>query len=206
MKPLNAAIPSSSSFLTSRRYRAEGGTKRTLLRVDVAAEVHERLNRFGHERRGLACIRERVRPRPDRGFRAGLKDLRLADARVAVVDRPQDGDRAAVLACVADVELAAAAQPVQFCGRLAHDGVPTKPRATFAAAWATESWSAKPTSFWTSLPGRAKKRTDGSWSTPNCFVNGAAARWSRTFTRMKPAFAARAPSWASETEYSSTFD
>ena len=84
--------------------------------LNVAAEVHQGLDRFGHESRGLAAVGEGVRPGPERlGARhACREDLGLDDAGVAVVDCAHDRDRAPVLAGVPDEELAPAA-------RSAHD-------------------------------------------------------------------------------------
>jgi len=66
-----------------------------LIRLDVAAEVHQRFDRFGYERGCLLRVGE--------GVGAGLRRFRvpgadrehfsLDDARVAVVDGSQDRDR-----------------------------------------------------------------------------------------------------------------
>src|SRR2546430_8243125 len=85
-----------------------GATSRGLLGLDVAAEVHQRLDGFGDERGRLARVGERVRTGADRrrARRSVREDLRLDDARLAVVDRTHDRDRAALLACVPDEQLA----------------------------------------------------------------------------------------------------
>src|SRR6266511_186092 len=99
---------------------------------DVAPEVDERVGRVGDERRGLTHIGERVRA-GSRREAAGLReDLRLHDARLAVVDRAENRDGAAVLPDVADAHLASG-------GGVAHDCVATRPCAALNAAWATVS-------------------------------------------------------------------
>src|ERR671932_2255738 len=118
---------------------AEGATS---FGADVAAEVHERGDRLGDERRRVLRVGEGVRPRAcgSRRGHAGRVHLGLDDAGVAVVDGPHDGDRAAVLARVTQEELA----------RLAH-GIAA---AAFTTAWATVSRSAKPSKRATRSPGR----------------------------------------------------
>jgi hypothetical protein len=66
----------------------------TLLGVYVAAEDHQGLDRFGHERRGLVHVGEGVRPGTRRLGIAGSSgiDLGLDHAGVAVVDRSQNRD------------------------------------------------------------------------------------------------------------------
>ena len=78
---------------------------RRLLREHVAAEVHQRLDRLGDERRRLVRVRERVRARADGLECARREGLGLDDARVAVVHGPEDGDRAAVALRVPDEQL-----------------------------------------------------------------------------------------------------
>ena len=112
----------------------------TLLRVYVAAEDHERLDRFGDERRCLLRVREGVRPRSGGGCipRAGRIHLRLDDARIAVVNGSQHGHGATVLPRVADEELA-------LLSRCAHPLVTeVSPTAALCAACATVSLSTKP--------------------------------------------------------------
>ena len=75
---------------------------RELLIRGVAAEVHQRLDGVGDEGAGLALVGERVRAGPLGEAARRREDLRLDDARAAVVDGAEDGDRAAVLADVAD--------------------------------------------------------------------------------------------------------
>ena len=59
---------------------------RALLGVDVAAEIHQRLDRFGDEGRRLRGVGEGVRAGADRFVRAGGEDLRFHRARRAVVE------------------------------------------------------------------------------------------------------------------------
>src|SRR5881409_1107227 len=96
------AVPTARSRAPKARLRA------ALLGLDVAAEVHQRLDGFGDERGRLARVGERVRTGADRrrARRSVREDLRLDDARLAVVDRTHDRDRAALLACVPDEQLA----------------------------------------------------------------------------------------------------
>ena len=80
----------------------------TLLRVDVAAEDHQGLDGFGHERGGLVGVGEGIRTGP-RGLgaaAAGGIDLGLDDAGVAVVDGAQNRDGAPIPSGVANKELA----------------------------------------------------------------------------------------------------
>src|SRR5436190_22823678 len=156
---LAAAQSASAASATTTRRRASvtfemssatraGGIARTseaLLGAHVAAEHHQRLDRFGHERRRLVRVREGVRAGPRRlgAAAAGGVDLSFDDARVAVVDGAENRDRAAVAARVADEELSSRA------GGLAHDGA-----AALRAAWATVSLSANPVSFAASAAGR----------------------------------------------------
>src|SRR6185312_3884370 len=116
-----------------------------LLRVHVAAEHHQRLDRLGHERCGLVYVRERVWPRPAGlgAASAGRIHLGLDDARVAVVDGAENRDGAAVATRVPDEELA--------CGRRRVAHVPC---AALWAACATVSLSAKPAILAARVPGR----------------------------------------------------
>src|SRR5204862_2242941 len=68
---------------------------------------HQRLARFGDEGSRRAGIRERVGPRPCRfGARhADGIDLRLDDARIAVLDRPHHRDGPSVPASMANEKL-----------------------------------------------------------------------------------------------------
>jgi len=120
----------------------------TLLRVDVAAEDHEGLDGFGHECRRLVDVGERVGPGPGGlgATAAGRIDLRLDDAGVAVVHGTEDRYGASVAAGVPDEEFTRAGS---LRGRVRH-----VPRATFWAACATVSLSAKPLILATSVPGR----------------------------------------------------
>src|SRR5438270_4073082 len=94
--------------MSSRPTRARIARSSVLLRVNVAAEHHQRLDGLGHEGRRLVHIGNRVRPRPRWlcAAAAGGIDLRLDHARVAVVDGAEHGDRASVPARVAHEELA----------------------------------------------------------------------------------------------------
>src|SRR3954452_5306974 len=77
-----------------------------LLGLDVAAEVHERLDRFDGERRRLPRVRELERAGLLRGrIAVAVVDVALDGDADAVVDRAQDRDRASVLARVTDEEL-----------------------------------------------------------------------------------------------------
>ena len=120
----------------------------TLLGVDIAAEDHQSLNRFGHERRRLVDVGKGVRPRSRRlgATAAGRIDLGLDHAGVAVVDGAEDRYRASVASGVPDEKLAC---PSTLGGRARH-----VPRAAFWAACATVSLSAKPLILATSVPGR----------------------------------------------------
>ncbi|MDX6407660.1 MAG: hypothetical protein QOE13_731 [Gaiellaceae bacterium] len=120
----------------------------TLLRVDVAAEDHQSLDRFGHECRRLVDVGEGVRAWP-RGFgavAAGWIDLCLDHTRVAVVDGAKDGYGSPVAPGMADEELPSSGA---FDGGFGH-----VPRAALWAACATVSLSAKPLILPTSVPGR----------------------------------------------------
>src|SRR5689334_19902932 len=125
--------------------------RRTSRRMNVAAEDHQGLDRFGHECRRLVGVGEGVRAWACGGCIAdsGGKDLGLDDARVAVVDGAEHGDRAAVLPRVAHEQLT---RSVRDSGRhlawgaeaadrreLAHP-----PTAALCAACATVSLSANP--------------------------------------------------------------
>jgi hypothetical protein len=120
----------------------------TLLRVNVTAEDHQGLDRFGHECRRLVDVGERVGPGPRRlgATAAGRIDLGLDHTGVSVVDSTEDRYGAAVAAGVPDEELAC---PIALGGRVRH-----VPRAAFWAACATVSLSAKPLILATSVPGR----------------------------------------------------
>ena len=101
-----------------------------LLRVNVTAEDHEGLDRFGHERRGLVDVREGVRAR-SRGLGVAGScgvHLGLHDAGVAVVDGAEDRDGAAVPSCVPNEQLARPGRG-SLIGRVGH--VPV-----LAAFWA----------------------------------------------------------------------
>src|SRR3954447_27020104 len=133
-----------------------------LRRVNVAAEHHQGLDRFGDEGGRLVGVGERVRAGPARAcaLRAGGKDLGLHDARVAVVDRAEHGHRAAVLARVTHEQLTrrvsdarrhrlARASEAADRSQLAHP-----PTVALCAAWATVSLSTKPSMRTTSVAGR----------------------------------------------------
>src|SRR4051794_29434706 len=85
-----------------------GVAGRISLRMYVAAEDHEGLDRFGHECRRLVDVGEGVGTGPRRlgAVAAGRVDLGLDHAGVAVVDGAQDRDGAPVSAGVPDEELA----------------------------------------------------------------------------------------------------
>src|SRR2546423_5597506 len=103
----------SVTFEMSSATRAGGiaRTREALLGVHVAAEHHQRLDRFGHERRRLVRVREGVRAGPRRlgAATTGGGDLSFDDARVAVVGGAKNRDRAAVPAGVAGEELSSRA-------------------------------------------------------------------------------------------------
>src|SRR5437764_4359246 len=101
------ATPSSRRAAASTSPSEIGDTEGRLLRLDVAAEVHQRLDRLRHERRRLVGVSERVRPGPERSRRRRSQrvDLGLDDARVTVVEGAHDRDRPAVLARMAHEEL-----------------------------------------------------------------------------------------------------
>src|SRR6266540_3176354 len=130
-----------------------GAAGRISLRMYVAAEDHQGLDRFSHECRRLVDVGEGIRPGPG-GLGVpgpGRIDLGFDHARVAVVDGPEHGDGAAVAAGVADEQLprsglAGCRSPL---GRVAH-----VPWAAFWAACATVSLSAKPLILAASLAGR----------------------------------------------------
>jgi len=122
----------------------------TLLRVDVAAQDHEGLDCFRHERRRLVRVGEGVGAGP-RGLgatTAGRIDLGLDDAGVAVVDRPQNCDRASVPTCVTHEQLPWGCRSLAGC--VAHG----RAAATLWAACATVSLSVKPLSLAASVDGR----------------------------------------------------
>ena len=154
--------------LVLQEHKAFGASRRVeaLLGLDVAAEDHQGLDGFGDELRRLGGVREGVRAGADRlgavGGADGI-DLGLDDAGVAVVDRAEHGDRAAVLARVADEELAFGGA----CG-----GVLTSE--ALAAAWATVSRSTKPASSRATSPERFSTSTLGS-STASSFASSARA-------------------------------
>src|SRR5262249_16958072 len=83
--------------------------------VDVAADVHERLDRLADGCRRLAGVGEGVRAGLHDVLGACREDLGLDDARAAIVDRAEDGDGAPVLLRVADEQLSASR-----LGRVAH--------------------------------------------------------------------------------------
>src|SRR5262249_9554701 len=147
-------------------------------------------------------VRERVRPGADRLRASGVEDLRLDDARVAVVDGAHHRDRAAVLARVAHEELPLA------LGLGAHRASV----AAFSAACATVSRSAKPLKRTNKLPGRSKISTAGPSSTRSAGVGAAVSselRGETTFSsatlkETKPAFASEAPWCASAVAIVST--
>src|SRR5437764_2563893 len=169
--------------------------RKGLLRLDVAAQVHQGLDGFGHEGGRLARVREGVRPRAHGcGARGALGiDLRLDDARVAVVDRTHHGHGPAVLARVAQEELARSSN----AGCLAHG-------LAFTAACATVARSAKPFMRKTRSPGRRKTSSAGSGRTPSFFASGWACASVRTLSGTKPAFASFAPASASPSDAEST--
>src|SRR4051794_24443266 len=74
--------------------------------LDVAAEVHQRLDGFRDERGCLPRVRKGVRPRAQRGGGARWIHLGLDHALDAVVDGAHQCDRAPVLACHAREEFA----------------------------------------------------------------------------------------------------
>ena len=120
----------------------------TLLRMYVTAEDHERLDRFGHECRRLVDVGKGVGAGPGglSAVAAGRIDLRLDDARVAVVDRTEDRYGTSVPAGVPDEELT---RSDTLGSRVGH-----VPRAAFWASCATVSLSAKPLMRAMSVPGR----------------------------------------------------
>ena len=123
----------------------------TLLGMYVAAEHHQCLDCLGHERGRLMDIGERVWTGSG-GLGvpgSGGIDLRFDHAGVAVIDRAENGDGAAVPTRMPDEELARTGRP-SFGGRVGH--VPV--RAAFWAACATVSLSAKPLIRTTSVAGR----------------------------------------------------
>src|SRR6266550_512055 len=125
-----------------------GEAGRISLRMYVAAEHHEGLDRFSHECRRLVDVGECVGPGP-RGLgatAAGRIDLGLDDTRVAVVDGAEDRHRASVAAGVPDEELTRSGTLGARVGHVA--------RAAFWASCATVSLSAKPLIRATSVPGR----------------------------------------------------
>src|SRR5581483_355796 len=136
--------------LPARQGRRPGLSVGGLLGQDVAAEVHERLDRFCYERRGVVRVGERVRAGGDRAAVARI-DLRLDHAGASVVDRAQARDRAAVALRVAREEL-----PGLQLGLGAHEPVRDSAGAVSeeAAIWATTSRSANPLISWTSVSGR----------------------------------------------------
>src|SRR5688572_14170485 len=162
---------------------------------DVAAEVHQRLDRFRDERGCLRGVRERVRARLQRA-RAGARgiDLGLDDDGVAVVDRAEDGDRAAVALRMTHEELLSGGG----LGR-AH------PRSASSAACPTVSRSRKPSSVLTSLPPLVKSSTVGARSTtPSLRVSASATRpCSSTLSGTNPAPTAEAPAAASSRDIAS---
>ena len=87
----------------------EPGLPRRLGGLDVAAEVHQGLDCFGHEGGRLRASAKVYGPAVEGSASPGGVDLRLDDAGVAVVDGAEDGDRAAVATCVPDEQLAAGA-------------------------------------------------------------------------------------------------
>src|SRR3954454_5314610 len=87
--------------------RLFGTSARALLRLDVAAQVHQRRHRFGDEGARGVGVREAVRAGARQLARAVGVDLRFDAARGAVVEAPEGGDQAAVLPGVADEDLAA---------------------------------------------------------------------------------------------------
>ena len=120
----------------------------TLLRMYVAAEDHQSLDRLGHECRRLVDVGEGVGPGAGGlgAAAAGRIDLGLDDARVAVVHRPQNCYGASVAAGVPNEKLTRSAA--------LRDRVRHVPWAAFWAACATVSLSAKPLILATSVPGR----------------------------------------------------
>lgn len=96
-----------------------GEAGRISLRVYVATEDHEGLNRFGHEGRRLVDVGKGVGPRSGRFGTTppGRIYLGLDHAGVAVVDGAEDRYRASVAASVPDEELAC---PIAFGGRARH--------------------------------------------------------------------------------------
>jgi hypothetical protein len=125
-----------------------GEAGRISLRMDVAAEDHQGLDRFGHECRRLVDVGEGVGPGSGGlgASAAGRIDLGLDHTGVAVVDGAEHRYRTSVAAGVPDEELP---RPITLGGCLRH-----VPRAAFWAACATVSLSAKPPILATSVPGR----------------------------------------------------
>src|SRR5256885_5837540 len=95
-----------SEMSSAKRAGGIARTREALLGVHVAAEHHQRLDRFGHERRRLVRVREggRTRPRPLGAATTGGGDLSFDDARVALVDGAGRRDRAAAAARAAGGE------------------------------------------------------------------------------------------------------
>jgi hypothetical protein len=117
--------------------------------MNVAAQDHEGLDRFGHERRRLMDVGECVGAGPGRlgATATGGIDLGLDHAGVPVVDGSENRYRTSVAAGMPNEELTR--RPITFGGCLRH-----VPRAAFWAACATVSLSAKPPILATSVPGR----------------------------------------------------
>ena len=125
-----------------------GEAGRISLRMDVTAEHHQGLDRFGHECRRLVDVGKGVGPGPG-GLGAtasGGIDLGLHHTGVAVVDGTEDRYRASVTAGMPDEKLARAGS---LGGRVRHVAW-----AAFWAACATVSLSTKPLIRTTSVPGR----------------------------------------------------
>src|SRR5436190_12149620 len=178
-----------------------------LRRLDVAAEIHERLDGLRHERGGLAGVRERVGAWTHGARRGNSRgeDLGFDYAVVALVDRAHDHDRAAVLARVPHEELAAR-------GRSARRGPVHCALRAFATACATVSRSFHPLRRTKSVFGLLNTRTAGSSRTRSAAatppvssdVRGAATFSLVTSSATNGTPAALAPAWASALASSST--
>lgn len=117
--------------------------------MDVAAEHHQGLDGFSHERRGLMGVGEGVGAGPRRlgATAAGRIDLRLDDAGVAVVDGPKNRNGAAVSSRMTHEQLS-------WCRGFARWFTHGRVAAALWAACATVSLSANPLILAASVDGR----------------------------------------------------
>src|SRR4051794_10124148 len=89
-----ASAPSDDGADEPAGYASSISPAGELRELDVAAEVGERLNDLGEERRSFVASRERVRP--DAGCVVVAGELRHDGEGTAVVERPEHGDERAV--------------------------------------------------------------------------------------------------------------